>query len=242
MATLKLNRLSRASSVVADSCGGPRWHIPGLLPVAELAVIRGEQGSGKSILALDMALAVARGTLWGGRECRKGKVVYCDARFEQDERVRGYARHRELAPSELDNIRSTSPPDLRSASSVASFIRALSRFGSLSLVVIDPFEISTHHTEAALRHCRMIHDTTGALVLLVSNAPEEAWSSIHGFTDTEIEVTRDSDAGRHAKVVRQRNGLKGVFSFQLAEVESADMWGNATLSLVVKHLPKELAT
>lgn len=44
----------------------PEWIVRGVLPRAELAVIYGASGSGKSFFALDLAAAVARGIDWRG--------------------------------------------------------------------------------------------------------------------------------------------------------------------------------
>ena len=54
----------------------PEWIIDGVLPRAELAVIYGESGCGKSFFTLDMVLAVARVVPWQARKTVQGKVVY----------------------------------------------------------------------------------------------------------------------------------------------------------------------
>jgi hypothetical protein len=52
------------------------WHVKGVLPKAELAVVFGSSGSGKSFVVFDMAAAIATGALWQGRKTTKGKVVF----------------------------------------------------------------------------------------------------------------------------------------------------------------------
>jgi RecA-family ATPase len=52
------------------------WHIKDVLPSNSLAMIYGEPGSGKTFLALDIALCTAYGLPWHSRECEKGAVLY----------------------------------------------------------------------------------------------------------------------------------------------------------------------
>lgn len=60
-----------------------RWMIDGILPENGLAVLYGASGAGKTFLALDLALCVASGTPWHGREVTKGPVVYICAEATQ---------------------------------------------------------------------------------------------------------------------------------------------------------------
>jgi hypothetical protein len=52
------------------------WTVGGLVPVAGNVVLAGEPGSGKTLLALDMALARAHGLEWLGRPCQVGSTLY----------------------------------------------------------------------------------------------------------------------------------------------------------------------
>lgn len=55
------------------------WLIKKTLPLVGLALIFGHSGSGKSFLAMDMALHVALGWPWNGAKAEKGVVVYVAA-------------------------------------------------------------------------------------------------------------------------------------------------------------------
>ncbi|HVE91937.1 MAG TPA: AAA family ATPase [Actinomycetota bacterium] len=57
----------------------PAWLVEGLLPSAGLTVAFGPPASLKSFLALDVALSVASGCDWQGRETRQGPVLYIAA-------------------------------------------------------------------------------------------------------------------------------------------------------------------
>ena len=51
------------------------WLIKGVLPVADVIVLFGASGSGKSFVALDMAASIARGVPWRERRTAKGRVL-----------------------------------------------------------------------------------------------------------------------------------------------------------------------
>lgn len=55
------------------------WLVDGILPVGRSLMLTGDAGSGKSWVALDLALAVDRGRPWLGRfQTRQGRVLVCD--------------------------------------------------------------------------------------------------------------------------------------------------------------------
>lgn len=53
-----------------------QWHIKGVLPKAELVVVYGQSGSGKSFLVFDMCAAIAQGSLWQERKVTRGRVFF----------------------------------------------------------------------------------------------------------------------------------------------------------------------
>lgn len=54
----------------------PEYLVDGVLPRAGLCVLWGKPGVGKSFVALDVALHVATGRAWQGRQVIKGSVIY----------------------------------------------------------------------------------------------------------------------------------------------------------------------
>jgi hypothetical protein len=74
------------------------WLIKGILPDAELVVLFGASGSGKTFVALDMAFHVAMGLPWRGHRSKKGKVVIIAAEGAGglNKRVRAYAKHHNI--------------------------------------------------------------------------------------------------------------------------------------------------
>jgi hypothetical protein len=53
-----------------------RWLAPGFMPAKTSVLLSGLPGSGKSLLALDLAYAICRGEKFLGEQCAKGKVLY----------------------------------------------------------------------------------------------------------------------------------------------------------------------
>lgn len=53
-----------------------RWAIDGLLPASGIAILAGEPGAGKTLLALDLALRLAHGHDWFSRRATAGSTLY----------------------------------------------------------------------------------------------------------------------------------------------------------------------
>ncbi len=61
------------------------WHIEGLIPARNVTLLFGDGGTGKSLLALQLAVATATGGYWVGREARLGTVLFISAEDDEDE-------------------------------------------------------------------------------------------------------------------------------------------------------------
>ncbi|WP_077960777.1 AAA family ATPase [Ensifer adhaerens] len=57
----------------------------GLLPIGNVTLLTGDGGTGKSLLALQLAMAVASGGAWLNGSVRQGKVLYLSAEEDEDE-------------------------------------------------------------------------------------------------------------------------------------------------------------
>ena len=80
------------------------WFIKGLLPRADLVVLYGASGSGKTFVALDIAAAIARGLTWRGLRTKKARVLYIAAEGGGNvgKRFEAYARHHGINAADLD--------------------------------------------------------------------------------------------------------------------------------------------
>jgi energy-coupling factor transporter ATP-binding protein EcfA2 len=200
----------------------PRWIIKHVLPQAELVVLYGASGSGKSFMALDMAGAIARGTTWRGKKVRQGKVVYIAAEGAGGfrNRMQAYAQHNQVDLAELNIGVIHAAPNLLEAQDAKDVITAIKASGGADVVIIDTFAQTTPGANEnagedmgkALGHCKRIHAATGAVVVLVHHSGKDAskgargWSGLRAAADAELEVVRVTDRARMLRLSKQKDG------------------------------------
>jgi hypothetical protein len=236
------------------SSGPPlAWIIRGVLPRAELVVLYGESGSGKSFLALDLCAAVSRGHAWrNDHRTEPGKVVYVCAEgaggFKI--RLRAYARFHEVALTELPAVVADAPNLLEQADAAALY-GAIVKWGKVDVIVIDTLsatapggnENSGEDMGRVLSHCKLLHRKTGALVVLIHHSGKDAtkgargWSGLRAAADAEIEVTRNGDF-RAATITKMKDGMDGEqWPFKLKVVPlGTDLEGEEESSCVIEHV------
>lgn len=230
----------------------PRWLVRDVLPQAELAVLYGASGSGKSFVALDLAAAIARGEPWRGLRVARGPVLYVVgegvAGFRQ--RAIAYCREHGIDPDALDLHIASAVPSLVSAEQVQEAARVFAPLKPV-LIVIDTLaralqgadENSGEDMGKAIAHCAGIHAATGSLVLLVHHSGKDesrgarGWSGLRAAADAELEVTRLGDT-RTLAVTKQKDGNdEARFAFRLRPVPlGQDEEGEDVTSAVVEHV------
>lgn len=230
----------------------PTWIVKGVLPAAELGVVYGESGSGKSFWVLDLAMAIARGLEWRGHRVRQGPVVMIAAEGSAGMRYRAvaYAERHGMSLSDVPmhviagQPRFLEAEDIRElAAEVAALRAALIVVDTLSRVLAGADENSNEDMGRVVANCAALHRATGALVLLVHHSGKDAargargWSGLRAAADVEIELVRNGET-RIASVTKQKDGEDGAqFAFRLVTVtlgEDAD--GDAITSCVVEPL------
>lgn len=204
----------------ADFAGGaaPRWIVKGVLPEAELVVLYGESTAGKSFIALQIGMAIARGVPWRGRRTRQGRVVHVVAEGAGGfrNRLTAYARHQEL---DLAGVPYDVIPDCPNLLLKPDALALAKAIGPASVVIVDTFaqtmpggnENAGEDMGKALNHCKGIHRATGALVILVHHSGKDAsrgargWSGLRAAADAELEVAK-TPAGRVLRTAKQKDG------------------------------------
>jgi len=228
----------------------PEWIVRDVLPRAELGMIYGESGSGKSFLALDLVAAVVRGEAWCGHKTKQGPVFYIAAEGAGGFRNRllAYSKHHSATLDQL--IVFPHAPNLMQPNDVKALLEAFKPHGRPRVIVIDTVATTTPGEDEnssamgkALAHCRALHRATGATVVLIHHSGKDAtkgargWSGLRAAVDCEIEITRRGDE-RLARITKQKDGQDGgVYPFKLIVVpigEDAD--GEAIDSCVVEHI------
>lgn len=232
-----------------------RWLVKRVLPQAEVGVIFGESGAGKSFFALDLVVAVARGLPWRDRQTAQGTVAYVCA-----EGAGGFALRLQalsdfhgvdLADMPLHVL--AEAPNLLQKQDVGDLIAGLRALPTLSIIVVDTLaqvtpganENGGEDMGRALAHCKAIHKATGAMVLLVAHAGKDTsrgirgWSGIKGALDVELSVERSGEH-RAATVTKMKDGLgegdEHPFTLE-SVVLGQDEDGEDITSCVVKASP-----
>ena len=232
----------------------PPWIIKGVLPKADMGVLFGASGSGKSFVALDWALAVARGVSWRGLKVLQGRVLYLAAEGGGgvSQRLRAYAQHNEVDLSQVPFGVMNAVPNFLVEEDIADVIKALVSAGGADLVIVDTFaqvtaganENAGEDMGLAIRHARAIREATGAMVLLVHHSGKDAskgargWSGIRAAADCEFEVVRPEDSTtrllRITKSKDSRDDLEWGFNVDTVSLGFDDDGDDVTSLVVVE--------
>ncbi len=155
------------------------WIIDGLLPENYLAVLAGPPKSGKTAFATALAIAVASGTPFAGRETRQGGVLWIAAEESMVER-RELLRHSRLADPGIALFTTFEPMMIDTAEGL-EMISSIIREFSIQLVIVDPliascksadFDRSWTARKALMNFKRMLNNNfASGIVLHHSKAP-----------------------------------------------------------------------
>jgi hypothetical protein len=209
------------------------WLIKNILTRGEQAMLVGASQSGKSFLAIDLALAIARGVPWFGNRTRQGLVIYQageSAKGVRDKRIPAYERHHGLwNDTSLPFVLLTLPIDLYSSDADADALieecrhwQAVYPDFRLELLTIDTFSAATPGADengskdvsGIRRRCKKIELALGCTVLLVHHknaAGTKARGHTSMFADVEnvLDVSLvEHDEGKVKVPLKDANGRK----------------------------------
>lgn len=74
-----------AASLAGLPVPAREWSVPGIVPFGTVTKLDGDGGTGKSLLALQLAVATASGGRWIGQDVRQGRALYIGAEDDRDE-------------------------------------------------------------------------------------------------------------------------------------------------------------
>lgn len=233
----------------------PAWLIHATLPRAGLAVLFGASGSGKSFLALDLGIAIARGCDWRSLQVNQSCVAYIVAEgiggFSK--RLSAYAQQHAVDLADVPLYVLGDSPNFMKGDDMAAVIEGVRAIPTMpGLIIVDTWAQVTPGADEnagddmgkALAQCKRLHAATGALVLLVHHSGKDAskgargWSGLNAASDCTIEVIR-SDNDRVMTITKMKDGEDGAeFGFRLLTVQLSE----DVSSCVVEHTaatPKE---
>ena len=233
------------------------WLVRNLLPVAGLAAIYGAPGSGKSFLALDMALRIAGGTPIDGRSVQQCPVIYIAAEGQTGLRGRvvAFRRHHNIegdlpfamVPCAVNLL----DPNADLPRVIETIKRASERFGAdPGLAFVDTLaatfgggdENSTAMV-AYINNLAKLRDAFKMTVVAVHHRPKDQLNdtlrghgSLTGAMDTIIRV--EAGETRSATITKQKDADIGpTITFRLESVcLGVDEEKEPVLSAVVEYL------
>lgn len=229
----------------------PSWIVKNVLPEAELGVVFGDSGSGKTFATLDLVACIALGEPWRGIRTKQKRVVYIAAEGSGGfrKRLKAFAMARGIPLSSIDLHVLADVPNFMQKEDAIDLSAAIQALGDVGLVVVDTWAQTTaggnenagEDMGLALKHCRTIHKDTGAMIILIhhsgknSSAGARGWSGLRAAADVEIEVLQDRDV-RCLSVTKQKDGEAGIdygFKLKVIEVE-IDEDGDPVESCVIE--------
>ncbi len=216
--------------------------IEGLLTSAAMSVIYGPSNCGKTFFVLDLALHVAWGREWRGREVDQGAIVYLSLEGAQGvrNRIAAFQKHYGLQDTPLPFVTMPQPVNLLdSEADVAAVCQLVEFVGAqtgmpVRMVIIDTLsramaggnENSPEDMTALIGNCDRVRSITGAHVCIIHHSGKDeargarGHSSLRAATDTEIEIKRDPELTfSTVRVAKQRDLEAGdPFAFTLQSI------------------------
>lgn len=247
-----VNRFEFVQAASFSAGKPPGWIIKNVLPRAELVVLYGESGAGKSFLALDLMGSIARGADWRGHKTTQGLgcgYIAAEGAAGFRNRLQAYAQHYGIDLADLPLAVLAGAPNFTKRDDVVALGKAMLSYGRLDILVVDTLaqvtpganENAGEDMGAVIANCKTLHAVTGATVVLVHHSGKDAsrgargWSGIKGALDAELEVTR-ADNERVVTISKMKDGMgEGQqYGFRLLEVplgmdEDGEVYGSCVV-------------
>lgn len=230
----------------------PKWIVRDLLPQADLAMLFGQSGSGKSFFAMDVAMSIATGRRWRDKDTISGSVLWVAAEAAGSIRSRslGLSRHNNVNLKEADFWIMDDTPDLANVDHVRSIAKRALTVKPV-IIIIDTLaaasgganENSGQDMAVILAACRVLGKITGALIWIIHHSGKDqskgarGWSGMKAAMQTEIEVVQAPTGERIARIVKQRDGEQDLeFPFRLVPINLADHDGVPQSTVAVEAI------
>lgn len=190
-----------------------------------------------TFVALDLAFAIARGIEWRGRRSQQGLVVTIAAEGGSGLGKRGeaYARYHDFDLRGVWDMQViTAAPNFLDADDISEVIAEIKNIGSPAVIVVDTLaqvspganENTSEDMGRVLANLRLLHEATGAMILVVHHAGKDlskgsrGWSGLKAAADVQIEVIRYDGGDREIIIEKMKDGEDGLrWGFKLEIIE-----------------------
>jgi 5S rRNA maturation endonuclease (ribonuclease M5) len=197
----------------------PTWLIHGVLQSHTNSCLSAAHASFKSFLALDMALCVATGRQWCGRDVIQGNVVFvcAEGASGMKARVLAWCNDKDIDPPTNFHFIDDAV-QVHEAKDRADFFAALGVlkpaliiFDTLSLCALGLEENASKDMNLFMGSVKRIQDETGAHVLLIHHHSKAGGSrgssAIPAAVQSEFELKRERD-GATLSCTKQKDGAE----------------------------------
>lgn len=205
----------------------PEWIIEDVLPRDSLTVVFGESGSGKSFIALDMGLAIARGADWHGHQIdRPGIVIYIcgEGKTGIKRRLRANSKLHGYNLNDVPFYVSRTSVQMLDQGQVRSLVDEIKDLadaaGLAALIIIDTYarnfgdgdENSTKDASRWVEAADLAREETGASVMVCHHSGLTEKDRMRGAgalkaaIDTEIKVAKADDGIVSIKGLKMKDG------------------------------------
>lgn len=234
-----------------------------------VAMIYGASNSGKTFLAIDIAMSVATGLPMLGRNVIQKPVLYIAAEAPEGvtNRMKVWLKNHpeinkaqvqigggcHLYPYQIDLFGNVDVDQVINDIHVTNHINC----NEIGLIVIDTLarvsgdaNENSNDMSVVMAHCDRIKNATGATILLIHHSGKNeangarGWSGVRAAVDTEIEVI-ESEKTHIATITKQRDieGKGDKFAYKLISVPiGVNQWGStrSTCYIEPSGLPKKI--
>lgn len=201
-----------------------KWLVDGMIAEGELTMFFGESGIGKSFASLDLALCIATGQPWHGREVSQGPVLYLPSEgFDGFQaRIEAWCNHRQLSSDGIPLHVGEHEFALNDSGDFHAFEHELDPMRPApKLIVIDTLtgmtkgldQNSAKDMAAFADVCKLLKLMTGAAVLVVHHSGHKDKGrskgavDFHAACDRVLALNRTGRDGALAlKCAKSRNG------------------------------------
>lgn len=203
-----------------DNLPAPAWAYENLIEENSLTMIRGQYGTKKTYVALDLALSASIGRDWIGHACtRRRKVLYCAAEgvFAMPARVKAWTKCHNggRAPDTFTLLRTV--PQYGSPEDWAAFEEYV-RESEVDLIIVDTFaratagldENSGRDMSLVIQRCGQLQGEGRSVVLVAHEGKDAAkgsrmHTSVPAACDLELALAKGRNETVTLSMVRVKN-------------------------------------